>query len=202
MCSMGRVIYLTGAPATGKSTLCANLQQRAAKLLVLSYSRMLRDHVRQRDGADIGAVEIRKQSSRVIAREDVMTVDAKLIDEVNAKRDSHDILIDSHPVTKESYGFRVTPLAAGQVNALAPDAIVCLYAAPEVLHERLRQAPNGRPVPSMFELTLHVQVQATLATQYSIETGRSCYLIDSGVDQAALVDVAWPITKLEPIKQQ
>lgn len=115
MRGMGRVIYLTGAPATGKSTLCANLQQRAARLLLLSYSVMLRDHVRQRDGADIGAAEIREQSSRVITREDVMAVDAKLIDEVNAKRGTHDILIDSHPVTKESFGFRVTPFTAEQV---------------------------------------------------------------------------------------
>jgi len=201
MRGMGRVIYLTGAPATGKSTLCANLQQRAARLLLLSYSVMLRDHVRQRDGADIGAAEIREQSSRVITREDVMAVDAKLIDEVNAKRGTHDILIDSHPVTKESFGFRVTPFTAEQVKALAPDAIVCLYAAPEALHGRIRQAPDGRPIPSIFELELHVQVQAAVATQYSVETGRSCYLIDSGVDPADLVEVVWPIMKFAPIKQ-
>ena len=198
---MGRVIYLTGAPATGKSTLCANLQQRAASLLLLSYSAMLRDHVRQRDGADIGAAEIREQSSRVITREDVMAVDAKLIDEVKAKRSTHDILIDSHPVTKESFGFRVTPFTAEQVKALAPDAIVCLYADPEALHGRIRQAPDGRPIPSIFELELHVQVQAAVATQYSVETGRSCYLIDSGVDPADLADTVWPIMKFAPINQ-
>ena len=198
---MGRVIYLTGAPATGKSTLCTNLQQRAARLLVLSYSTMLRDHVRQRDGTDIGAAEIREHSSRVITREDVIAVDAKLVDEVNAKRGTYDILIDSHPVTKEKYGFRITPFAAEQVKALAPDAIVCLYASPEVLHERIRRVPDGRPLPSIFELKLHVQLQATVATQYSIETGSSCYLIDSGINQADLTNLVWPIIKLVPMKQ-
>lgn len=73
---MGRVIYLTGAPAAGKSTLCANLEQRAARLLVLSYSALLRDHVQDRKGTDLGAAEIRELSSRVITREDVMAVDA------------------------------------------------------------------------------------------------------------------------------
>ncbi len=198
MSNLGRVIYLTGAPAAGKTTLCTGLKRRAANLLVLSYSALLRDHVRQRDGAEIGAAEIREQSSGVIMREDVMTVDAKLIDDVNAKRGTYDILIDSHPVTREPYGFRVTPFRVEQLKALSPDAIVCLYASPEVLHDRISRAPDGRPLPSIFELELHVQVQAAVATQYSIQVGRSCYLVDSEVDSSILVDVVWSILKLTP----
>ena len=195
---MGRVIYLTGAPAAGKSTLCEGLLQRAANLLVFSYSSLLRDHVRQRDGADLGASEIREQSARVITREDVMAVDTQLVDEVNSKRADYDILIDSHPVTKESYGFRVTPFNVEQLKAFAPDALVCLYASPDVLHKRISRDPDGRPLPSLFELELHVQVQVAVTTQYSIEVGRSCHLIDSGVDPVALVDTVWPILRFVP----
>lgn len=195
---MGRVIYLTGAPAAGKSTLCAGLQQRAASLLVLSYSALLQEHVHQRDGEAIGAAEIREKSSHVITRDDVMAVDAKLIDEVHAKRGTRDILIDSHPVTKESYGFRVTPFKVEQLLALSPDAIVCLYASPDVLRERISMAPDGRPLPSIFEIGLHVQMQAAVAAQYSVELGRSCYLFDSGVNRDALVDAVWPILRLTP----
>lgn len=195
---MGRVIYLTGAPATGKSSLCANIQQRAAKLLVYSYSALLQDHIRQRDGADIGAVELREKSSRVVTREDVMAVDARLIDEVNAKCSTHDILIDSHPVTKESYGFRVTPFRADQVSAFSPDAIVCLYASPETLHQRISMNPDGRTLPSMFEIEMHTHIQAALATQYSVIVGRSCYLIDSSVPPQELVETIWPIFGFVP----
>lgn len=195
---MGRVIYLTGAPAAGKSTLCVNIQQRAARLLVFSYSALLRDHIRKRDGADIGAAELREKSSRVVTRDDVMAVDTKLIDEINANRDTHDILIDSHPVTKESYGFRVTPFSADQVRAFSPDAIVCLYAPPDVLHRRISTSPDGRPLPSMFEIEMHTHVQVALATQYSINVGKSCYLIDSSVSPEQLIDAAWPILKFTP----
>lgn len=195
---MGRVIYLTGAPAAGKSTLCVGLQQRAANLLILSYSALLRDHVRQRDGAAIGAAEIREKSSRVISRDDVMAVDTTLIDEVNAKRGTHDILIDSHPVTKESFGFRATPFKVEQLKALSPDAVVCLYASPAVLRERINKAADGRPLPSLFEIGLHVQLQASVATQYSVEVGSSCYLIDSSVSPDALLDAVWPLLKLTP----
>ncbi len=195
---MGRVIYLTGAPAVGKSTLCAGLQKRAANLLVLSYSALLREHVRQRDGETIGAAEIREKSASVITRDDVMAVDAKLIDEVHAKRGMHDILIDSHPVTKESYGFRVTPFKVEQLLVLSLDTIICLYASPDVLRERISTAPDGRPLPSIFEIGLHVQMQAAVTAQYSVEVGRSCYLIDSGVNQDALVNAVWPILRLAP----
>ncbi|MBX3648875.1 MAG: AAA family ATPase [Rhodocyclaceae bacterium] len=195
---MGRVIYLTGAPAAGKSTLCANIQQRTARLLVFSYSALLRDHIRRRHGADIDTVELREKSSSVATREDVMVVDARLIDEVNAKRNTHDILIDSHPVTNESYGFRVTPFRADQVSAFSPDAIVCLYASPVVLHQRISMNPDGRPLPSIFELEMHIHVQAALATQYSINVGRSCYLVDSSVSPQELVDTAWPILRFDP----
>ncbi|MDD5247565.1 MAG: ATP-binding protein [Rhodocyclaceae bacterium] len=195
---MGRVIYLTGAPAAGKSTLCAGLQKRAPSLLLFSYSALLREHLRQRDGAAIGAAEIREKSSCIVSREDVMAVDARLINEVNAKRGTHDILIDSHPVTKESYGFRVTPFKREQLHALSPDAIVCLYASPDVLRERINMAPDGRPLPSIFEIGLHVHMQAAVAAQYSVEVGRTCYLFDSGVNSDALVDAVWPILRMTP----
>jgi adenylate kinase len=166
--------------------------------MVFSYSALLRDHIRQRDGADIGAAELREKSSRVVTRDDVMAVDAKLIDEINATRSAHDILIDSHPVTKESYGFRVTPFSADQIRAFSPDAIICLYASPDILHQRIAMNPDGRPLPSIFELEMHAHVQAALATQYSISVGRSCYLIDSGVSPQELVDVVWPILRFSP----
>ncbi len=195
---MGRVVYLTGAPAAGKTTLCAGLQRRAVSLLIFSYSALLRDHAHQRYGATISAAEIREKSSGVTTRDDVRAVDAKLIAEVNAKRGTHDILIDSHPVTKESFGFRATPFTVVQLKALSPDAIICLYASPDVLHERIRNAPDGRPLPTIYEIGLHVQLQAALATQYSVEVGCSCYFIDSGVNPDALLDAAWPILRLAP----
>ena len=64
----------------------------------------------------------------MITRNDIEAVDEILIDEVDTKRKYQDILIDSHPVTKESYGFRVMPFRAEQIDALSPDIIVSLYA--------------------------------------------------------------------------
>jgi len=196
---MGRVIYLTGAPATGKSSLCRALKQVTPDLVVVSYSSMLQDHLRERLGVSMSAIEMRQQSGAVVTRTDVADVDVKLLRLVDEERQTHDIIIDSHPVTKESYGFRVAPFTADQIKALNPDAIVCLYASPDLLHDRIGNAPDGRSLPSEFELGMHVQTQTTVATQYSVLTGRSCYLIDSGATLDALVERVLPILKLANI---
>ena len=106
---MGQVIYLTGSPAAGKSTLCQFLEGKVPNLRAYSYSKLLRDHINQQRGKSIDEVEIRRQSAILITRDDVDAVDRWLIEEVRNRRSVEHIVIDSHAVTKESYGFRVTP---------------------------------------------------------------------------------------------
>lgn len=187
---MGRVIYLTGAPATGKSTLCSALKDRIPSLVVLSYSSMLRAHIQSKTGVTLDAEGIRRESASVVTREDVESVDELLIREVMDKRSAHDVIVDSHPVTKESFGFRVTPFTNEGLLAFAPDAIACLYAAPEVLHQRIAANPQGRPIPSLFELAMHVHTQCAVAAQYSIVAGKSCYLFDTAEPLEAVVERA------------
>ena len=195
---MGRVIYLTGAPATGKSTLCSALKDRNPNLVVLSYSSMLRAHIESRTGVSLDAEGIRRQSSSVVTREDVEEVDELLVREVAATRSTQDVIVDSHPVTKESFGFRVTPFTSRKLLDFNPDAIVCLYADPDVLRQRISANPEGRPVPSIFELAIHIQTQCAVAAQYSVISGRSCYLLES-VDPVEVLAQRTAITlKLEP----
>ncbi|MDB5785169.1 ATP-binding protein [Caballeronia mineralivorans] len=183
---MGRVIYLTGAPATGKSSLSAYLAEKISGLRVLSYSALLRDHISRKAGVSLTEDGIRNQSALVVTRQDVDEVDEWLIAEVAANRSTQNIIIDSHPVTKEQYGFRVTPFSLSQLERLNADAYICLYASPVVLAKRIRINPAGRPLPTEFELAMHVQTQASLATQYSFLLGKPCYPLDSDVTMETL----------------
>jgi adenylate kinase len=145
----------------------------------MSYSTMLREHIADRTGVSLDAAAIRQHSAMAVTRDDVTHVDERLIDEVSAIRNSHDIIVDSHPVTKESFGFRVTPFTAEQLVALDPDAIACLYASPDVLYQRMSVDPGGRQPSSLLELELHVQLQCAVSAQYSVATGKSCYLFNT-----------------------
>lgn len=184
---MGKVIYLTGAPATGKSSLSARLAVHVPGLCVLSYSALLRDYISQRIGDTIDEVGIREKSARIVTREDVAAVDQWLIEEVRTKRDDQHIVIDSHPITKESFGFRITPFTLTQLKELNPDVVICAYAAPSVIADRIRKDAAGRPLPNNFDLALHIELQAMLATQYAFLLERNCYLLNSDAPLEELV---------------
>ena len=194
---MGKVIYLTGAPATGKSTLCANLVNQGFPITVFSYSQLLRDHVNQRNNSSFDEIDVRKHSAGIITREDVDQVDSFLIAEVDRLRGTNNVLIDSHAVTKEAYGFRVTSFSASQLNRLKPDAIICLYATSEVIASRIRDNAAGRPLPSDFELSMHVHLQSGLATQYAFTQECSLYLMNSEVEPEELANRVHVLAKLE-----
>lgn len=184
---MGKVIYLTGSPASGKSSLCELLEVSVANLQAYSYSKLLRDYLNRRIDKPIDESGIRQHSAQVVTRDDVDAVDRWLIEEVQARRSERHLVIDSHPVTKERYGFRVTPFTVDQLKALNPDVIVCLYIDPAETKNRIAKDAAGRPLPSDFEIGMHAELQATLAMQYAMLLGIPCYLLDSSVARAELV---------------
>lgn len=184
--NVGKVIYVTGAPATGKSTLCSALAADP-RVQTFCYSERLRDHVNRQCGANLDEVAIRRESAQVVTSKHVDEVDEMLQAEADTSRvDGNYLLIDSHPVTKEAYGFRVTPFKLQRLLDLRIDRLVCLYADPAVLEDRIRRDPQGRPLPTRFELSMHVQLQAAVLSTYSILAANPCHLVDSSLEPEAL----------------
>lgn len=193
---MGQVIYLTGSPASGKSTLCEHLERTVQSLKVYSYSKLLLDYVNRKNSAFVDEAGIRRQSANLITRADVKAVDQWLIEHIRVNRVDQHVIIDSHPVTKEDYGFRVTAFTLEQLRQLNPDMIICLYVAPDVTRKRIMANAAGRPLPTDFELGLHADLQASLAAQYAFALGAPCYLLDSSFALDELANTIGRIAKL------
>lgn len=193
---MGRVIYLTGAPATGKSSICNAISELDMQVRIFSYSAMLRETVTMRTAKSLDALEIRRHSAAIVTRQDVQTTDELLVREVAAARQSHHVIVDSHPVTKEAYGFRVTAVTVEQLQALSPDAIVCTYTPTEELERRFHADPEGRALSSPYELDMHVRLQATVAVQYGIISGKPSYFLDTSPELHKIVPQFLTITKI------
>ncbi|MBV8035543.1 ATP-binding protein [Roseateles sp.] len=173
------IVYLTGAPATGKSTVCSELSKQLPELLVFSYSAELRKYAERRTGQSMSEDDIRRLSGVAITPEDVQGLDVELAELAARRRDAGPMIIDSHAVTKEVYGFRVTAFDTATLSAVNPDCIVCLYTLPEVACQRIASDPRGRPQISAFEAGMHTQLQCSVAAQYGVLLGKPVYLVDS-----------------------
>jgi adenylate kinase len=131
--------------------------------------------------------DLRARSAGLVTPEDVSEVDRLLVSFVNDHRSDRDVLIDSHPVTKESYGYRITPFSLEQFIRLVPDEIWVLYASPEETRRRIAADSGGRPMVTEEEARMHTALQTSVATTYGIAVGCPVYLFDTGTSREELV---------------
>jgi adenylate kinase len=176
---MPKVIYLTGAPAAGKSSTTRILSEKTPDLLIWEYGARLTDYLKERSSAVRSQENLRAQLAKLVSPKDVEEVDKRLAAFVREHRSARSIIIDSHPVTKEAYGYRVTPFSLDQVARLEPDEIWVLFVGPEVTRERIKNDPAGRPMITEEEARMHTGLQASVATTYGIITGSPIYFFDT-----------------------
>ncbi|SOB80704.1 adenylate kinase [Sphingomonas guangdongensis] len=184
---MSKVIYVTGAPASGKSTTTKLLLERVEAVEVWEYGARLVEHLRK-TGVDIADQdELREKSSRLAVAAAVDRVDDALLEFVGERRGRGHVVIDSHPVTREHHGFRITAFSHDRFRLLAPDEIWCFYTAPEVAVARIAADPRGRPMVDVETARMHTMLQASVAATYGIVAGCPVYLFDTDRDQESLV---------------
>jgi adenylate kinase len=185
---MPKVIYLTGAPAAGKSSTTRVLLQRVPELLVWEYGARLTDHVRASEAEVMDQDELRSRSAGLVTPEHVAEVDAAVLAFVRENRAHRHVLIDSHPVTKESYGYRITPFSLEQFAVLAPDEIWVLYVDPGETRKRIRREPGGRPLVTEEEARMHTMLQASVAATYGMSLRCPVYMFDTSGEREPLID--------------
>jgi adenylate kinase len=183
---MAEVIYLTGAPATGKSTLTMALKARIGDLQIFEFGERLTARLTDRRQVSDQA-DLRSRSARAITLDDVRAVDRELLDFVAAHRATCPVIIDSHAVTKENYGYRVTPYSLEEFEKLGPTQIWVLYTAPEVALRRIAADAQGRPLITEEEARFHTQLQASVAITYGMHLGTAIHFFDSDVPGEQLV---------------
>lgn len=178
---MHPVIYLTGAPASGKSSLTKALKSLVNNLEIFEYVARLTEYI-QRSRQLQDQSDLRELSSSIVTPEDVAAVDRQMIEFVARYRKTSAVIIDSHAVTKESYGYRVTPYKLSEFEKLNPTKIWMLFTPPRITIERIQNNPQGRPVISEEEARFHTSLQSNVATTYGMHLGIPIYLFDSSGD--------------------
>jgi adenylate kinase len=193
MSNRHEVIYLTGPPAVGKTTLIARLRNAYPDVVTFVYSELLARHMSEGSKAKVSQKKLREQSAQIVTEKDIEAVDQFLIREVSRLRLRCHVVIDSHPVTKEGYGFRVTAFSIPMLRALMPTRICMLYANPRVIIKRIAKHSKGRPTVTKNEADLHCALQSNVAVCYGLQVGAPIYFFDvsRSVDVALAQLSAW-----------
>ena|SRR3989442_11790189 len=116
---------------------------RKVGLQHLDYGQLLLRR-KQREGSDVNYEQLREQSGAIVSPADVTTTDDWVIEEIGRLRASSHVLIDSHALTRESYGFRAIPFSRRQLENLSLDVVIALRCDPHVLIARIELDPGGR----------------------------------------------------------
>jgi len=156
--------------------------------LHFEYGAELTKHIQSEGRSVTDQQELRARSAGMVTPADVEAVDAKLLRMVEQYRGSQTILVDSHAVTKEDFGFRITAFSQTAVQQLAPDEIWLFYTEPVIAVSRIRNDAKGRPAITEEQARMHTHVQASIAATYGIVTGAPVYLIDTHREQDGLVE--------------
>ncbi len=162
-----QAVFITGAPAAGKSTLIQQLAQLVAPLKIMEYGDRLLDYLRREHPA-LTRDELRARSAELVNASAIANLDDALADDLPAWLATTHVAIGSHAVTHERYGVRVTAYAQRVLERLPLAAIVVLQASPQELLRRVGDAPEGRRWRTVEEADRLQRLQTDLALQYGI----------------------------------
>jgi adenylate kinase len=184
---VAKVVYVTGAPAAGKSSTVNLLVEQMPDILRWEYGARLTELLQARSAGIASQQDLRERSAQVVTPADIKALDDSLLRFVEENRGRRPVIIDSHPVTSEEYGYRITAFSLAQIQRLAPDEIWVFVANPSETRRRIENDAGGRPLVSDEEARLHTALQASVAATYGILSGTVVYLFDTAVSRETLI---------------
>jgi adenylate kinase len=189
-----KVIYLSGAPASGKSTFSSRIKEIKSNIEVISYSDLLQDYIQKKKSKTLTKIDLREKSSMLITPDDIDSVDSNLVDLINRKRTDKHVIVDSHAVTNEVYGFRATPFKLSILKSINFDLLISLYSSTDSIQRRIQKKPDGRKTLDSEELIFSIDLQNSLVMTYSIMLDKPAYFLNTDNDMELLVN--WISQKL------
>ena len=171
-----------------------NLKKRNSNIYVISYSEILAEYVSQKLNSTVTKNILREKSSKIITEKDIEIVDQEILQLVKRFEKEKHIIIDSHAVTFEEYGIRVTPFSNKIIKLFDFDMYIALYTDVDIIYKRIVENPEGRKIVSQADIQNAINVQSALLLNYCSISDKPAYFLNTKLEMEYLVE--WLSAKL------
>lgn len=182
------ITLLTGVPGVGKSTVAAGVCALDSTATVLSFGRILFDLTRRQRAFELTYEQFRQRSWEFVNSRLIEEATSEARNRIRTAGRRH-VIVDSHAVSIEPYGFRSTPDSPKLLEQFSYNTIVQLHASPEVVFERHgAELTSGRLYRTVDDVATAAVLQFAASTYYAGMTGCPLHVVDASPEVEKVVN--------------
>lgn len=188
---MTRICYVTGVPGVGKTTLCKTIISRhPAKYCHVNFGQLIASSLTTLLDQGVAERELRSDPTRFVTQEVLQAASSNLFSELakDAYAGFEWLMLDSHAVSQDWFGFVATPDGPPYFSKLRYSAIIHLYAAPEVILARSNLENSGRQAANAEDVSRHESLLQSVTVAYSMMSGCPAYFVASNETPTSVAD--------------
>ena len=179
------VFLLTGVPAVGKTTVAKKLAELIHPLEIISFGEIILT-ARADERPSITHSELRRNPTSEATMRTIKKSSELLVSRLHELRTHANVVIDSHSVAKDRYGFRVSPDGISLLNRIGLRAVFVLHADYDEISRRLKADAEGRRAVTTADIAIHERLQDSVAISYGVATGCPVFVVNARTpDQTA-----------------
>ena len=143
--------------------------------------------------------DFRAAAARVVTADDLLSASDALDARAAVEREPGQwLIVESHAVTREAFGWQANPDPPGVLARYRYDSLVYLDAPASVIHGRVQADQGGRLARDQRDITVLSRMQMAIAVGYSAALGVPLNVIDAGVPPGAVTAVVASVLGLLP----